>query len=62
MIDKNKIKKKIELILKDLHPSERIDILESLGKDYRKKNSVRINSIKYNKLDMDRPDLYSLKN
>lgn len=57
------MKKEIESILKDLPMSERISILESLCKKYRRLNSVRINSLQMGrKIDMDRPDLESLKN
>ena len=56
------IKKQLKAILSQLHPSEAIALIESLGKELRKKNSIRINSQKFNKLDMERPDLISLKN
>jgi hypothetical protein len=56
------MKKKIEVMLSDLSLSERIAILESLCKKYRKANSVRINSMQMGrKVDDDRPDLLSLK-
>lgn len=60
MIDnKNKIKK----ILNKLHPSEAIAIIESIGKELRRANSIRINSgTPYVPLDLDRPDLENLKN
>jgi hypothetical protein len=56
------IKKQLKAILSQLHPSEAIALIESLGKELRQKNSIRINSQKFNKLDMERPDLISLKN
>lgn len=55
------MKEQIKAILSNLHPSEAIALLESLGKEFRKKNSIRINNIKFNKLDMERPDLLELK-
>ena len=56
------MKKQIELMLSDLSLSERIAILESLCKKYRKENSIRINSKQMGrKIDDDRPDLFSLK-
>ncbi|CAB5217908.1 hypothetical protein UFOVP208_27 [uncultured Caudovirales phage] len=56
------IKKQLKAILSQLHPSEAIALIESIGKELRQKNSIRINSQKFNKLDMERPDLISLKN
>lgn len=55
------IKKQLKAILSQLHPSEAIALIESIGKELRQKNSIRINSQKFNKLDMERPDLISLK-
>lgn len=55
------MKDQIKAILSQLHPSEAIALLESLGKEFRKKNSIRINNLKFNKLDMERPDLFQLK-
>lgn len=55
------MKEQIKAILSQLHPSEAIALLESLGKEFRKKNSIRINNLKFNKLDMERPDLFQLK-
>jgi flagellar motor switch protein FliG len=55
------MKDQIKAILSQLHPSEAIALLESLGKEFRKKNSIRINNLKFNKLDMERPDLLQLK-
>lgn len=57
------MRKEIENILKDVPMSERINVLESLCKKYRRLNSVRINSLQMGrKVDSDRPDLQSLKN
>ena len=56
------IKKQLKAILSQLHPSEAIALIESIGKELRQKNSIRINNQKFNKLDMERPDLISLKN
>jgi len=55
------MKEQIKDILSQLHPSEAITLLESIGKELRKKNSIRINKININKLDMERPDLLQLK-
>jgi flagellar motor switch protein FliG len=55
------MKEQIKAILSQLHPSEAITLLESLSKELRKKNSIRINKININKLDMERPDLLQLK-
>lgn len=57
------MKNYLEEILKDLPLSERIALLESLGKKYRRLNSIRINSKQMGrKVDEDRPDLQLLKN
>lgn len=57
------MKNYLEAILKDLPLSERIALLESLGKKYRRLNSIRINSKQMGrKVDEDRPDLQLLKN
>jgi hypothetical protein len=55
------VKKQIKAILSQLHPSEAIALIESIGKELRQKNSIRINNQKFRKLNMDRPDLISLK-
>jgi hypothetical protein len=55
------VKKQIKAILSQLHPSEAIALIESIGKEFRQKNSIRINNQKFKKLDMERPDLISLK-
>ena len=53
----------LEAILKDLPLNERIALLESLCKKYRRLNSVRINSKQMGrKVDEERPDLQILKN
>ena len=49
-------------ILNQLHPSEAISLVESIGKEFRRKNSIRIMSnqpVKH--IDMDRPDLMTIK-
>lgn len=52
----------IKAILNEMNQSEAIELIESIGKEYRRKNSVRINSIAHRKLiDLDRPDLAILK-
>jgi len=57
------MKEKIIKILNKLHPSEAIALIESIGKDLRRKNSVRINKgIPYDPIQLDRPDLENLKN
>ncbi len=60
---KNKMKESIEKILNDVPPTEAIAILESLGKKFRRANSVRINNLQMGRLriDNDRPDLQSMK-
>jgi hypothetical protein len=56
------MKQKIEVLLGSLPMSERIAILESLCKKYRRLNSARINSLQMGrKVDPERPDLESLK-
>ena len=56
------IKSQLKAILSQLHPSEAIAMVESIGKELRQKNSIRINNQKFKKLDMERPDLMQLKN
>lgn len=56
------LKQKIEEILKGNKPQDCIDALESLGKKYRRENSVRINQHQKGKqFDGDRPDLIEMK-
>jgi hypothetical protein len=56
------IKSKIKQLLNEIHPSEAIEIIESVGKELRKKNSVRISrGLPHIPLDLERPDLDSLK-
>lgn len=54
----------IKFALKSLPISEKISILESISKQLRRENSVRINAKQMGRrvLDEDRPDLMSLKN
>ena len=57
------MKTQIEKLLEYVPPSERIAILESLCKKYRRMNSIRINAKQMGrKVDAERPDLISLKN
>jgi hypothetical protein len=57
------MKKEIEQMLLYVPMSERIAMLESLCKQYRKLNSIRINAKQMGrKVDEDRPDLQLLKN
>lgn len=47
--------------LNQLHPSEAIALIESIGKELRRKNSVRImNNQPIKHIDSDRPDLTSM--
>jgi hypothetical protein len=57
------MKEKIELLLKTLPITERINILESLCKKYRRENSQKINNFQMGRkvIDSDRPDLQTLK-
>ena len=54
----------IKFALKNLPISEKISILESVSKQLRRENSVRINAKQMGRkvIDEDRPDLMSLKN
>lgn len=56
-------RQEIGAILSKLHPSEAISLIESIGKELRRKNSVRINKgIEPKSLLLDdRPDLEILK-
>ena len=56
------IKDKIRELLKNKTVTERIEILESIGKEYRQKNSQRINKVYLTgKVDADRPDLIEMR-
>ena len=56
------MKNKIEFLLQELPISEKISILESLCKKYRRENSVRINAKQMGRrVDDERPDLETLK-
>jgi hypothetical protein len=56
------MKKKIEQMLLYVPMSERIAMLESLCKQYRRTNSIRINEKQMGRrIDSDRPDLQMLK-
>jgi hypothetical protein len=54
-------KSELEAILAPLSLSERIALLESLGKKYRRENSVRINSKQMGRIVDVRPDEINLK-
>jgi hypothetical protein len=56
-------RQEIGVILSKLHPSDAIALIESIGKELRKKNSIRINrGIEPKSLLLDdRPDLEILK-
>jgi len=48
--------------LNQLHPSDAIALVESIGKELRRKNSVRImNNQPIKHIDMERPDLETIK-
>lgn len=56
-------REKILQVLQTMPDSEAIALVESIGKELRKKNSVTINNrakVKVN-IDRDRPDLVELK-
>jgi len=57
------MKEQIEMIMADLPMTEKIAVLESLCKKYRRQNSVRINEKQMGRrVDGERPDLIILKN
>ena len=57
------MKEKIDTMLAQFPTTEKIAILESLCKKYRRLNSVKINARQMGrKVDDDRPDLQLLKN
>jgi len=57
------IKRDIEKLLEYVPISEKIALLESLCKKYRRLNSIRINEKQMGRrVDDDRPDLQLLKN
>lgn len=57
------MKKEIEQLLQYIPVTERIAVLESLCKKYRRLNSVRINAKQMGRrVDDERPDLQLLKN
>lgn len=56
------IRQEIKAKLSTIHPSEAIAIIESLGKEMRRANSIRIsNNMPVNLIDMERPDLLNIK-
>lgn len=62
-IDNMSHRSRIKLILNELHPSDAISLIESIGKELRRNNSVRISTrIGAKSLTLDeRPDLELLK-
>ena len=57
------VKREIEKLLEYIPTSEKIAVLESLCKKYRRLNSQRINAKQMGRrLDEERPDLKLLKN
>ncbi len=56
-------KDKIRELLKNKTLTEKIAILESLSKEFRQRNGIRINKVyTTGRVDADRPDLIDLKN
>lgn len=57
------MKEQIEMIMAELPMTEKIAVLESLCKKYRRQNSMRINAKQMGRrVDGERPDLIILKN
>jgi len=55
-------RKKIMNLLKKMHPSDAIALTESIGKELRQMNSIRISAgIPLKHIDSDRPDLELIK-
>jgi len=55
-------KNEIKAILNTMEINEAIELMESLGKELRRKNSIRINKKGFKDLlEMERPDLEILK-
>lgn len=56
------IKSEILTKLKSLHPSEAIALIESIGKQLRQENSIRISkNMPAVMIEMDRPDLEQIR-
>ena len=56
------LREHIIVTLSQLHPSEAISLVESIGKELRRKNSIRISKGNAGELlNLDRPDLETLK-
>lgn len=55
------IKQQIQGLLENLPLTERIAILESLGKKYRRQNSIKINNQQYGRKVDERPDEINMK-
>lgn len=61
-MEKSTNREKIMKLLKKMHPSESIALIESIGKELRRNNSIRIsNNIPVSYIEMERPDLETLK-
>jgi hypothetical protein len=61
-MEKSTNRDKIVRILKKMHPSESIALIESIGKELRRNNSIRIShNIPVSYIEMERPDLETLK-
>lgn len=61
-MEKSTSRDKIMRILKKMHPSESIALIESIGKQIRRENSIRIsNNIPVAYIEMERPDLETMK-
>lgn len=61
-MDQKLIRANIKRNLAYLHPSEAIALIESISKELRRLNSIRINNgIPYQPIELDRPDLESIK-
>lgn len=58
------MKREIEKLLEYVPMTERIALLESLCKKYRRLNSAKINNLQMGRkvIDEERPDLLSMKN
>jgi hypothetical protein len=61
-MDQKLIRRIIKRNLALLHPSDAIALVESISKELRQLNSIRIsNNIPYIPIELERPDLESLK-
>ena len=55
------IKEQIEMLLSRLSTQAQIDIIESLGKKYRRQNSMKMNAAQYGRKVDVRPDEINMK-